>query len=66
MQRTPVHIEHNETLAWRLPVEVRLQLLEAIYAGQPFRTVLRDLGLSSNRVLGSPGLTRSGRRGWML
>jgi hypothetical protein len=28
------------------------ELLEAIYAGQPFRTVLRDLGLSSNRVSG--------------
>jgi hypothetical protein len=51
---------HSDTQrAWRkaraqtrLPVEVRLQLLEAIYAGQPFRTVLRDLGLSSNRVFG--------------
>ena len=28
----------------RLPIEVRQQLLDAIYAGQPFRTVLRDLG----------------------
>jgi hypothetical protein len=28
------------------------QLLDAIYAGQPFRTVLRDLGLTSNRVFG--------------
>ena len=36
----------------RLPVEVRQQLLDAIYAGQPFRTVLRDLGLTSNRVFG--------------
>jgi hypothetical protein len=35
-----------------LPVEVRQQLLAAIYAGQPFRTVLRDFGLSSNRVFG--------------
>ena len=26
--------------------------MDAIYAGQPFRTVLRDLGLSSNRVFG--------------
>jgi hypothetical protein len=39
----------------RLPVEVRQQLLDAIFAGQPFRTVLRDLGLTSNRVF---GLTR--------
>jgi hypothetical protein len=36
----------------RLPVELRHQLLDAIYSGQPFRTVLRDLGLSSNRVWG--------------
>jgi hypothetical protein len=27
----------------RLPVEVRQQLLDAIYGGQPFRTVLRTL-----------------------
>jgi hypothetical protein len=31
---------------------VRQQLLDAIYAGQPFRTVLRDLGLTLNRVWG--------------
>jgi hypothetical protein len=31
---------------------VRQQLLDAIYAGQPFRAVLRDLGLTSNRVWG--------------
>jgi hypothetical protein len=36
----------------RLPVEVRQQLLDAICAGQPFRTVLRDLGLTSNQVWG--------------
>ena len=42
----------------RLPVEVRQQLLDAIYAGQPFRAVLRDLGLTSNRVF---GLTRTDR-----
>ena len=35
---------------------MRQQVLDAIYAGQPFRTVLRDLGLSSNRVF---GLTRT-------
>jgi hypothetical protein len=40
----------------RLPVELRQQLLDAIYAGQPFRTVLRDLGLTSNQVW---GLTRT-------
>jgi hypothetical protein len=36
----------------RLPAEVRRQLLDAIYSGQPFRTVLRDLGLTSNQVWG--------------
>ena len=40
----------------RLPVEVRQQLLDAIYAGQPFRTVLRDLDLTPNQVW---GLTRT-------
>jgi hypothetical protein len=36
----------------RLPVEVRKQLLDAIYNGKPFHTVLRDLGLTSNQVWG--------------
>jgi hypothetical protein len=36
----------------RLPAEVRQQLLDAIYGGQPFRSALRDLGLTSNRVWG--------------
>ena len=36
----------------RLPVEMRQQLLDAIYSGQPFRAVLRDLGLTSNQVWG--------------
>ena len=40
----------------RLPVEVRQQLLDAIYAGRPFRTELRELGLTPNRVF---GLTRT-------
>ena len=35
-----------------LPVEVRKQFLEAIYSGQPFRTVLRELDLTSNQVWG--------------
>ena len=30
----------------------RQQLLDAIYAGQPFREALRDLGLTSNQVWG--------------
>jgi hypothetical protein len=36
----------------RLPVQMRQQLLDAIYAGRPFRTVLRDLGMTSNQVWG--------------
>jgi hypothetical protein len=31
---------------------MRQQLLDAIYGGKPFRTVLRDLGLTSNQVWG--------------
>jgi hypothetical protein len=31
---------------------VRQQLLDAIYGCQPFRTMLRDLGLTSNQVWG--------------
>jgi hypothetical protein len=31
---------------------MRQQLLEAIYDGQPFRAVLRDLGVTSNQVSG--------------
>jgi hypothetical protein len=33
-------------------VEVREQFLAGIYAGRPFRQVLRDLGLTSNQVWG--------------
>jgi len=36
----------------RVPAEVRQQLLDAIYTRKPFRTVLRDLGLTSNKVWG--------------
>jgi hypothetical protein len=36
----------------RLLVELRKQLLDAIYNGKPFRTVLRELGLTSNQVWG--------------
>jgi hypothetical protein len=36
----------------RLPAELRQQLLDAIYAGQPFRSVLDDLSLTSNQVWG--------------
>jgi hypothetical protein len=36
----------------RLPVNVRLQLLAAIYSGQQFRRVLRDFDLTSNQVWG--------------
>jgi hypothetical protein len=36
----------------RLHIEVRRQLLDAIYVGQPVRQVLRDLGLTPNQVWG--------------
>jgi hypothetical protein len=36
----------------RLSMEVRQQLLKALSAGQPFREVLRDLGLTPNAVWG--------------
>jgi hypothetical protein len=36
----------------RLPVEVRQQLLDAIYRGKPFRTAIRELGVTSNQVWG--------------
>jgi hypothetical protein len=39
-----------------LPAEVRQKLLEAIDTGTPFRTVVRDLGLTSQQVW---GLTRT-------
>jgi hypothetical protein len=39
-----------------LPVELRRQFLDALYAGQPFRQILRDLGLTPNQVW---GLTRT-------
>ena len=35
-----------------IPAEARQQLLDAIYSGQPFRTVLRDLLLTPNQVWG--------------
>jgi hypothetical protein len=36
----------------RLPAELRQQLLDAIYAGQPFRAALLDLQLTPNQVWG--------------
>jgi hypothetical protein len=34
----------------RLPAELRQKLLDGIYAGQPFRQVLRDLALTPSQV----------------
>jgi hypothetical protein len=48
----------------RLPADVRQQLLDAIYGGQPFRAVLSDLRLTSNQVWGWLRPTRSGRPSW--
>jgi hypothetical protein len=36
----------------RLPAEMRQEFLDAISRGQPFRQILRDLGLTSNQVWG--------------
>jgi hypothetical protein len=36
----------------RLPPELRQQLLDGIYAGQPFGSVVRELGLTPNQVWG--------------
>lgn len=36
----------------RLPIALRRQFLDAIYAGTPFKTAIRDLGLTSNQVWG--------------
>jgi hypothetical protein len=35
-----------------LPIELRQQLLDAIYAVQPFRTTLQELGLIRDQVWG--------------
>jgi hypothetical protein len=43
--------EGDATVALALPGS-DVQLLDAIYAGQPFRTVLRDLDLTPNQVWG--------------
>jgi hypothetical protein len=44
----------------RLPAKLRQQLLNGIYAGSPLRTVVRDLGLTSQQVW---GLTKT-NQGW--
>jgi hypothetical protein len=44
----------------RLPAKLRQQLLNGIYAGTPFQTVVRDLGLTSQQVW---GLTKTDQ-GW--
>ena len=36
----------------RLPIELRKQFPDAIYAGKQFKTALRDSGLTSNQVWG--------------
>jgi hypothetical protein len=36
----------------RLPAELRQQLLDGIYRGEPFRAVLNELGRTSNQVWG--------------
>jgi hypothetical protein len=43
---------------------VRQHFVEALYAGQPFKVVLRDLGLTSTKFGGSPRRMVSGRLRW--
>jgi hypothetical protein len=65
---TPCRAAHAETqrtfgrarAQQRLPAEVRQQLLDGINAGQSFRSLLRDLGLTPNQVW---GLTKTDERG---
>jgi hypothetical protein len=45
----------------RLPLEVRPRLLDAIHAGQPFQTALRELRLTPNQVWGLIRRTWSGQ-----
>jgi hypothetical protein len=56
LTRTQRASHRRERLHRALSLDVRHRLLAAIYWGQLFRTVLRDLGLTSNRVF---GLTRT-------
>jgi hypothetical protein len=62
-QRVPLHTLSAGTwrhpASWgraraqqRLPVELRQQLLDAIYDGEPFGQALRDLDLTPNQVWG--------------
>jgi hypothetical protein len=45
----------------KLPVELRTQFLDALYAGHPFRAILRDLGLTLTRSGGSLEQMTNGR-----
>ena len=57
---TPCRAAHAETqrafgrarAQRRLPAELRQQLLDALYAGQPFRAAVNDLALTPNQVWG--------------
>ena len=67
------HAHSDTKRAWRqararkrLPVEVWQQLLDAIYSGQPFRVVLRDLGLTPNQVWGLPRRTQFDQLVWQV
>jgi hypothetical protein len=52
MQRDAARARGRRKAQERLPPEVRQRLLDAIYAGQSFRRVLGDLGLTSNQIWG--------------
>jgi hypothetical protein len=50
----------------RLAAEVRQEFLDAIYRGQPFRQILRDLGLTSNQVWGLTKTDEEWSESWRL
>jgi hypothetical protein len=51
-QNDAARARFRRTAQKRLPAKVRQQLLDAIYSGQQFRTVLGELGLTPNQVWG--------------
>jgi hypothetical protein len=50
--REIARVPKRATAQARLPVEVRQQLLDGINAGQQFRAIIRELGLTSHQVWG--------------
>ena len=51
-QNDAARARFRRTAQARFSIEVQKQFLDAIYAGKPFKTAIRDLGLTSNQVWG--------------